>query len=181
MFTVVLDACVLVPATLNDTLLTITEAGGFGVRWSRTILDEVTRTITRLGVPDDSARRRTDAMDAAFAFAAVRGFDPLIPLMTNDEKDRHVLAAAVKAEVSTIVTANIKDFPHSSLEPWGIQVVDPDAFLLDQLDLAPGLVVSAVSEQAAASRRPPLTVHDLCGSLARCGVPEFADELRRHL
>lgn len=39
MFTVVLDACTLVPITLCDTLLRIAETGSFGVRWSATILD----------------------------------------------------------------------------------------------------------------------------------------------
>lgn len=33
MFTVVLDACTLVPITLCDTLLRIAETGSFGVRW----------------------------------------------------------------------------------------------------------------------------------------------------
>lgn len=36
MFTVVLDACTLVPITLCDTLLRIAETGSFGVRWSAT-------------------------------------------------------------------------------------------------------------------------------------------------
>ena len=38
----------------------------------------------------------------------------------NDEKDRHVLAAAVKARASVIVTFNLKHFPPSALQPLGI-------------------------------------------------------------
>lgn len=181
MFTVVLDACVLVPPTLNDTLLRISEGEGFGVRWSSEILDELQRTMIRMGVDDDAARRRIDAMDSAFPFATVTGHEELVPLMTNDPKDRHVLAAAVRAHVDTIVTANLRDFPEESLDPWEMEVVHPDSFLLNQLDLVPGIVLSAVTRQVADSRRPALTVEQVCGSLARCGVPNFADELRRHL
>lgn len=36
--------------------------------------------------------------------------------MTNDPKDRHVLAAAVRGHAGLIVTANIKDFPASALD-----------------------------------------------------------------
>ena len=59
MFTVVLDACTLVPITLCDTLLRIAETGSFGVRWSATILDEVERTMVgKLGVSAEAAARR---------------------------------------------------------------------------------------------------------------------------
>jgi len=34
--------------------------------------------------------------------------------MTNQEKDRHVLAAAVRARAEVIVTYNTKDFPRVS-------------------------------------------------------------------
>ena len=41
--------------------------------------------------------------------------------MTNDSKDRHVAAAAVKAHAQVIVTLNLKDFQASSLTEWGLR------------------------------------------------------------
>jgi predicted nucleic acid-binding protein len=57
-----------------------------------------------------------------------------------DPKDRHVLAAAVRADAAAIVTVNIRDFPAPSVESFEIEIIDPDTFLLDQLDLAPAVV-----------------------------------------
>jgi hypothetical protein len=44
--------------------------------------------------PED-AQDLIEQMDRFFAEANVRGFEVLIPAMTNDKKDRHVIAAAV--------------------------------------------------------------------------------------
>ncbi len=118
MFTVVLDACVLVPAALADSVLRISEAGAFAVRWSAIILDEVERTMTRLGIPPDKAAQRIGTMTEAFPFAAIEGYQPLVDAMRNDRKDRHVLAAAVSSECHTIVTFNLADFPSEAVDPW---------------------------------------------------------------
>ena len=44
-FAVVLDACVLYPLPLRDTLLRVAQQNLYAVRWSRRILDEVTRNL----------------------------------------------------------------------------------------------------------------------------------------
>lgn len=74
-------------------------------------------------------------MRTAFPDARVTGYESLIPAMTNHPKDRHVLAAAARADAAVIVTANLKDFPAAALEPYQIDAVHPDDFLLDQLEL----------------------------------------------
>ena len=55
--------------------------------------------------------------------------------MTNDPKDRHVLAAAIRSRARVIVTLNLRDFPESSLSQYGIAAQHPDDFILDQIDL----------------------------------------------
>ena len=64
-------------------------------------------------------------------------------------------------------------------EPYSIEVIHPDTFLLDLLDLAPGAVVDELSRQAAANRRAPRTLSQMLDALERGGVPAFADEVRR--
>jgi len=49
----------------------------------------------------------------SFPEAFVTDHHLLIPSMTNQEKDCHVLAAAVKAGAQVIVTTNLKDSPPS--------------------------------------------------------------------
>jgi predicted nucleic acid-binding protein len=79
--------------------------------------------------------RRLSQMRQAFPEAIVEGFDFLIPAMTNDEKDRHVLAAAVSAGVNQVVTQNTRDFPQESADPYEIEIRSPDEFLLNVVDL----------------------------------------------
>jgi hypothetical protein len=54
-----------------------------------------------------------------------------------------------------------------------------DDFLLDQLDLSPPTILQIIREQAARTRRPPLTPRDLAILLGRAGAPGFADEILR--
>lgn len=98
---VVLDANVLVPNALRDTLLRAAEADLYAVRWSATTLDEVERTLlARILVahPDRAERVRhlLVAMRAAFPLATVAEDTAVIAQLANDPKDRHVLAAAVQ-------------------------------------------------------------------------------------
>jgi hypothetical protein len=67
------------------------------------------------------------------------------------------------------------------LKPYDITAIHPDEFLLDQLDLYPGVTVEVLRQQAAAYRREPTTVSGVLVLLERTGVPRFAAELRRHL
>ncbi len=49
-------------------------------------------------------------MEEAFPVAGVEGWEKKEPDMGNDPKDRNVVAAAVAAEATVIVTSNIRDF-----------------------------------------------------------------------
>ncbi|MGW8566770.1 PIN domain-containing protein [Isoptericola sp. NPDC055881] len=178
-FTVVLDACVLVPHPLYDTLLRLAGAGMFEARWSGQILEEVERTlIDKRGLPAEKARARLVQMERAFPLASVEGHEPLVDAMTNDPKDRHVLAAAVRCGAGTIVTANLKDFPAAALKAHGVEAVHPDEFLLDQLDLNAQTVARCLQEQIASYSNPPATLRTLADGL-RHTVPGFATEIGR--
>lgn len=121
-YRVVLDACVLIPIPLADTLLRMAEAPRLYLpRWSQFIMDEVTRNlIGKWEMPREKAHRREDEIRRHFPEAWVEGFEPLIGTMTNDPGDRHVLAAAVRSHSELIVTYNRRHFPAASLNPWEI-------------------------------------------------------------
>src|SRR4051794_17149277 len=97
---VVLDANVLIPNALRDTLLRSEEAGWYDAYWSDETLAEVERNLARLlarQYPDAAARARrlVDTLRGAFPAATVTGYRDLLPQMRNHPGDRHVLAAAV--------------------------------------------------------------------------------------
>ncbi|MDE3721288.1 PIN domain-containing protein [Nocardiopsis sp. N85] len=146
--------------------------------WSDEILDELRRNVKKRGIPID---HRIAQMRQAFPDATVDGYEPLVESMTNDEKDRHVLAAAVRGSAEVIVTRNTKHFPGSALAPYDLSAVHPDDFLLDQLDLHPGATLGVPERQADPYRREPTTVLGVLSRLERDGVPGFAAEVRRHL
>lgn len=178
-FSVVLDTCVLYPAHLRDTLLRLAERGLYRALWSADIIDELRRNLIDDGFQSASVDRLLGEMGAAFPDAEVSGYRSLINGLTCDPKDRHVLAAAVRADAAAIVTFNVRDFPAPSVEAFEIEIIEPDTFLLDQLDLAPTVVTEELTRQAAANRRQPKTLPSLLDALATAGASSFADELRR--
>ena len=180
-YAVVLDACVLHPAHLRDTLLRLSERELFQPLWTSDILAELERSLTKREVSPQSARRLVETMESAFESAMVRGFEPLVDSMTCEPKDRHVLAAAVHGDAGAIITFNVRDFPQESLQPHSIDVIHPDDFLLDALDLAPSTVIEELRQQADANRVSPRTLFEILDALATAGSPRFADEIRRRL
>lgn len=179
-FPVFFDTCVLYPPTLADLILRVAETGVFTPHWSPDVLIELERNIAKVAPGgSDGAQRRVAAMSRAFPEASVTGYESLVDGMTCDPKDRHVLAAATHSGSQVIVTSNLKDFPPQSLAPHTIDVVSPDDFLLDQLDLYPHQVATALASQSRDSQRPHLTPQLLLDALTRCGVPRFSAEVRR--
>lgn len=108
-------------------------------------------------------------MNRAFPDALVTGYEALIDEMTNDPKDRHVLAAAVRGGAEVLVTENLRDFPPGTLSPYDLQVVSQDAFLLDQLDLRPAEVIDALRRQVSRYHREPRTIGALLAILGSPG------------
>ncbi len=166
-FGVVLDACVLIPASLRDTLLRAAERGMYRLHWSELILEEVRRNLVKRGMTSSlDAQALINVMSEFFAEANVRGFETLVPCMTNDEKDRHVLAVAVISRSQVIVTSNIQDFPDTALDPFGISAQTPDEFLTHLFDLNPKRMVKILTEQAQDLDDPPMSVQEVLAELA---------------
>lgn len=68
-------------------------------------------------------------MDTTNPKSLISGYEQHLPTLTlPDENDRYVLAAAIEAKASVIVTFNLKDFPRRALSPYGIRALAPDVF-----------------------------------------------------
>jgi predicted nucleic acid-binding protein len=177
-FIVLLDANVLFPFSLRDTLLRAAAARFYQVRWSSQILDETTRNLVCNGtMTEEKAKKLRAIMEREFPEAEVTGYQHLIAAMKNHEKDRHVAAAAVKAGAQVITTSNLKDFAEL---PEGIEAQSPDVFLCNLFDLDPETFVELLREQAADLISPPMTFDELLGRLARV-VPDLIAAVREHL
>lgn len=175
---VVLDACVLVPISFCDIFLRQAEGPPgerlYLPRWSQEILAELSRTLRdRLSMPPEKIAYRIGRMKETFPEAMVCGYEPLVAAMPIQERDRHVLAAAVHARADAIVTANVRHFPAAVLEPFGIESLTPDEFLVRQCSLEPEIVNRKFREQAAGIRK---TVRELKETL-RQHAPRFCAAL----
>lgn len=179
-FLVVLDANVLIPVTLCDTLLGAADEGLIQACWTEDILEEARRNLVKqIGLSEEKAARRIAAMKSAFPESMVMGHERLIPSMTNHPKDRHVLAAAVHIGAQTIVTNNLRDFGKAHL-PQSIQAQSPDTFLQHLLSQAPATMLELLRSRAGALRKPPISLERWLEGLSR-SVPDFVGEVRKRL
>jgi predicted nucleic acid-binding protein len=174
---VVLDACVLIPMPLADTLLRLAEEPRLYVpKWSDEILDEVSRNIA--GPPwhlqPKSITRRIRSMNDAFPDATVPADPKLTAQVTNDPKDRHVLATAVRAKASVIVTYDRRGFESKALNPWGVSAVAPSSFLIAAYESEPAIVEDKLTRQAADIG---MSRSDLLSRL-QANVPAFVNFLK---
>lgn len=168
---VVLDACVLANFSLCDLLLRLAEGPRlFKAKWSDEIIAETVRTLeAKLGWPASLTAHLQTELLANFADAWIMGYESLVPFMRNDEKDRHVAAAAVHAEVPLILTFNLRHFRSEHLNPLSIRAMHPQDFLAELLRQE-GMQVVATLEQQAADRSRSL---DQLLKILSASVPVF--------
>jgi predicted nucleic acid-binding protein len=181
-FGVVLDACVLIKASLRDTMIRAYGADLYRLHWSDDILIEVHRNLVENGMTTESGAERLDrALRTVLESAEVTGYRPLIPSLTIHPKDRHVLAAAITAAAKRIVTENLRDFPATALEPFDLEAQSPDRFLVDLYNVDAEAMVQIIHEQSQATNRPHLPVTTILDHLERDGAPTFAALIRADL
>ena len=188
-FTVLVDACSLVPALNRNLLLSLAEAEFLRVRWSAVILDEVERAVVKViaakGLADahDRAKRARTNMEDAFGDAVVKGYQGIIDDLDElpDPKDAHVIAAAVKTRASVIVTENVRHFPEQILAPLDLEAKTADSFIADTIDLDAGRAVAAVRRMRERFKKPDKTPEILLLDMEAAGLTQTVDALREHL
>ncbi len=128
----------------------------------------------------DRAAGILGAMTAYFPEATVPAvaIARLEDAMTNDPKDRHVLAAAVAAPAEAVVTFNLSDFAEDACAPYSVAPTHPDEFLMTLYEITPTVSREVITDQASELTRPPVSRDELLDYLRRAGVPRFADAVR---
>jgi hypothetical protein len=150
----------------------------YAPRWSSAIIDETVRNLeSRIGLSAAKTAYLVAQLREHFGDSWVTGYEPLTGHMTNDPSDRHVLAAAVKCGAPLIVAYSKRHFPAAAVEPWGIGIQGPSAFLKRQYVVHPQIVTDKLHAQA----------RNLCRTLPeqltvlRKAVPSFVDAICQDL
>jgi len=86
--------------------------------------------------------------------------------MLPDANDRHVLAAAIVGQCSSIVTRNIADFPAAMLSAHEIEAIHPDHFVTEVILEAPVEVARSIRTIRSRLTNPPYAVDDYLAILA---------------
>jgi predicted nucleic acid-binding protein len=179
-YSAVLDACVLVPASLCDALLRLAEEPAmYRPLWSEQIMAEMVKALrTKIHRTEAEAKYRRQKMTESFPEAMVKVPSDLLKAVEciPDPNDRHVLAAAIMARANTIVTQNTKHFPKTCVEQFGVLCETADDFLVHQYHLCPQLVLDKIDDQAIGiSKDRAYIVASLRGS-----VSQFCKLLEQH-
>lgn len=175
-----LDASVLYPALLRNVPMHFAVADLFRAHWSAQVHEEWMRSLSH-DRPDISRRqleRTRDLMDAHALDALVEGYEHRIETITlPDVDDRHIVAAALHCGAQVIVTANLRDFPESTLAPLGLVAEHPDTFLSRVTSESKQLALSAFRELCANRRNPPQSPREVLQIMARQGLSVTAEAL----
>ena len=181
LLTALLDANVLYPAPLRDLLMHLATAKLYRARWSAAIHEEWIRNLL-LNRPDlkrEQLEATRDLMNRAVPAGLIQGYEArMSELQLPDADDRHVLAAAIVGGADVIVTFNLRDFPATALEPWGIVAQRPDDFVGALMDADPEGVALAVKRQRSFLKNPPKTVEEHLQTLQEQQLPRSVARLR---
>lgn len=147
---VFLDACVLFPPLVRGVVLGAAEAGLYAPFWSPRVLDEWRIAAERK--QGDLARVEAviARMGESFPGACVAP-DPEVEAGIDlpDPADAHVLAGAIAAGATVLLTFNLRDFPARRLAAHAIVARHPDGFLWELFSRDPEAMAPPIRRAAA--------------------------------
>lgn len=187
----VLDACILFQGRLTNLLLWLAEQGAFEPIWSDEIHAEWMRNLaaSTLHIPKSKIDWRKAEMERAFPVANCAPSPSLtvaVQAMCRTEaqrKDAHVVATAVAARASIIVTHNINDFAPAVLQHYRIAKMRPDAFSVALLGSRPAQVLAGLREHRCSLKRTPMDPEQYLSWLAgpNLELPRLSRQLQIQL
>ena len=174
------------PARLADRtrLIVLTYTTFFDARWTDRIHDEWIRNLLakRSDLKPEQLEVTRRNMDQAVPGCLVTGYESLIAALNlPDPDDCHLLAVAIHCQAQAIVTFNLKDFPKATLEPFEVEAIHPDDFLIDTINLDLPRVASAIRVCQQRLRNPPRAMVDHLERLEAQGLVRSVTQLRPYL
>lgn len=174
----VLDTNVIYPIEIRDLLFWFAHFDLFTVKWSQHIFDEWESVMKRKSISEAEIKKRSNIANLAFPDALVTNYESLIEgLSLPDEKDRHVLAAAIKTNANVIVTNNLKDFPNDYLSTFGLSAKSADDFIADIIDLNQKKAIEAFRKLVLNRTNPDLDEYQVLDNFRKNGLINAADYL----
>ena len=178
-FTCVLDTNVIYPIEIRDLLFWFASYDLFTPKWSKHIFSEWESVMKRKQISDEEIKKRISKAQQAFPDALVKNYESLVDSLTlPDEKDRHVLAAAIKTNANVIVTNNIKDFPNNYLSIFGLTAQTADDFLTNTIDLNNELAIEAFRALVLNRTNPNLNEFEILDRFRKNGLLDTASCLQ---
>ena len=188
--TAFVDANILFSRTLRDWICLLcleSSRSAYDLRWSEDVLAEWIYRAKRRN-PDITDRalggvRRN--IEQAFPYTLVTGYDLASTPPLPDPHDRHVLAAALHADVDMLVTDDRRAFPENALR-GKLDVYTADEFLVWVADNHPNLLRPVLDKQVAYFRKNAIVTGGergqdrLVEALQKAGAGTFARTPHRH-
>lgn len=181
-FTAVIDACVFYGMLKTDTLMSLCSRGLFAAKWSERIENEwIRHLIEKMPNKEAAIIRRRDTMRVAVPDWAVcpKGIASIEQsLQLPDMNDRHVLAAAMIGHADCIVTDDKWGFDDEIVSQYGIEIIDTDSFIVNQLDLDEYQALAALKAMRLRWKNPDATPDNFCAVFEKNKLLLTAQRLR---
>lgn len=180
----VCDACILYPFHLRNVIVQAGVDRLFHARWTDEIHDEWMRN-PLANAPDLSVERLNATkklMTIALPEATVSGYEKHIQTIgLPDPDDRHVVAAAIEAKATHILTWNLRHFPARVLKAYDLVRQTPDVFLADLYDRAPQLLLASLANARRNLSKSGLSAEGFLDVLREQKLIQIDKRLRGHL
>lgn len=181
--TAICDACVLYPFHLRNILVQASVDGLYEARRTDEIHDEWMRSLLANipAIPPERLENTKRLMETVLPGARIDGYQHHIDKFAlPDPDDRHVVAAALEAKASHILTWNLRDFPADALKKLGLIRQTPDMFLAERYDEAPQLLAASLANARRNLSKSAVTPQGLLDVLKEQKLTQLEKRLRKH-
>ncbi len=181
-FTALIDTNCLFPLYLRDILLDFSIEGMYEFRWTEQIKSELIDNLVKIKSLDlGKAEKLISTIDEVFPDAIIPDSTIYLDRFSiADKDDEKILSSALASNVGAIVTENTKDFPKLPLELIGIEIVKPDDFILDLIDLNFEKAIFTISKLLIQYNNPYITPSNYSELMNKLNCKNFSIFIRNY-
>lgn len=181
-FTALIDTNCLFPHYLRDILLDFSIEGMYEFRWTEQIKSELIDNLVKIKSLDlGKAEKLISTIDEVFPDAIIPDSTIYLDRFSiADKDDEKILSSALASNVGAIVTENTKDFPKLPLESIGIEIVKPDDFILDLIDLNFEKAIFTISKLLIQYNNPYITPSNYSELMNKLNCKNFSIFIRNY-